>query len=969
SLMAFVANLCVLMPHCFFLISSDVACYLFCPAIGLKNFLRISVEVSRAANEERAEIPDKYTSLRKGLNCRMTPVVEALFAENPTQERRGNAYSLNRVEIIGGVANDPVYKTAKNDRPYAILNVITNSRQRLANGEFREQSERHTVTAFGRTAEFVANNIKRGQRVLVNARLHYTGGQLDEQGIRSPRQTHLHAETVQPLARGGGGMNRAGASLLTCVPRQVPFIRQNQPNAGKRVFIISNNSTKTMEQYMTKINKIGFAGVAKENVINPAVVMAAYFRDRADYAGQPVYLLGTENLKKTLETIGNVRCFGTGPDYLSDHTDHDFIHEMDLSVIPKAVVCSYDSHLSYPKIMKAANFLKRSEVEFLVTNEDYTFPGPNPDIVIPGSGCTSAAIRAVSGRTPTVFGKPHKPIADFLTNSQHIDPKTTVMFGDRLDTDIQFANENGFASCLMLTGVHSLEDVKKAEQRGDKHLVPTFSTTSATWKDQDGKVAKAEETTPKPPQQQGWISKLLSGQQLDPTGWQKQSHSSLLSTSEHIYEFATHNFRPGEKQQYLDAFGNYKEELEGKLPTLELVGSWTVSYGRTKDQAVHLWRHNKGYKDVDSSIQLHSSDSAVSAADAEVAKLCGRRKNIIVKSFSYWREPEQRPPSHIYELRSYVLTPGSMMEWASAWAQGISYRRDANQDVGGFFAQIGQLYIVYHIWAYSSMSARHETRHATWAKPGWDATVAYTDKLKSYTTNSNNIEDEADFYEREIEKYMQQSLDSTERSRRHLENSEKIGAQTAQDLLEQREKLERTERNLDEIHRTTQITQRNLNSLKSVFGGFFKNKFSRKPQEGPIEQMPQSKSASRLSETVGEIGGTGGSTASFSGSGSTGVPQTTLSEASRNAIKGTRWEVMDNQIDENLGKEVDEQNQLLDRIQVKADRNDAIVRVQDKQMQKILGSETKNEESTSMTPSIDSSTKMSLAMKAASLFR
>ncbi|EPB76230.1 single-strand binding family protein [Ancylostoma ceylanicum] len=86
--------------------------------------------------------------------------VEALFAENP-QERRGNAYSMNRVEIVGGVANDPVFKTAKNDRPYTILNVITNSRLRLASGEFRDQSERHTITAFGRTAEFVAKNIKK----------------------------------------------------------------------------------------------------------------------------------------------------------------------------------------------------------------------------------------------------------------------------------------------------------------------------------------------------------------------------------------------------------------------------------------------------------------------------------------------------------------------------------------------------------------------------------------------------------------------------------------------------------------------------------------------------------------------------------------------------------------------------------------------------------------------------------------
>lgn len=66
--------------------------------------------------------------------------------------------------------------------------------------------------------------------------------------------------------------------------------------------------------------------------------------------------------------------------------------------------------------------------------------------------------------------------------------------------------------------------------------------------------------------------------------------------------------------------------------------------------------------------------------------------------------------------------------------------------------------------------------------------------------------------------------------------------------------------------------------------------------------MPQSKSASKLADTVGEVN-TGGSSASFSGTAS--GPQPTLSESSRNAIKGTRWEAMDNQIDENLGEWLD----------------------------------------------------------------
>lgn len=257
----------------------------------------------------------------------------------------------------------------------------------------------------------------------------------------------------------------------TPVPGAIDFIA-TLLGAGKRVYIISNNSTKTLDQYMSKIARIGFGAVTKENVISPAIVLASYLGSRLEYAGQPVYLMGTESLKTMLETIGKVRCFGTGPDHFSNYTTHDFINDMEFPMIPKAVVCSYDPHLSYPKVMKAANFLKRKEVEFFVTNEDYTFPGPNPDIVIPGAGSTSVVVKAVSGRTPTVFGKPHKAMADFLKKNGHVDAAKTVMFGDRLDTDIQFANDNGFTSCMMLTGVHSLDDVKKAEQRGERNLVP-----------------------------------------------------------------------------------------------------------------------------------------------------------------------------------------------------------------------------------------------------------------------------------------------------------------------------------------------------------------------------------------------------------------------------------------------------------------------------------------------------------------
>ncbi|KAL4003339.1 SNARE domain family protein [Acanthocheilonema viteae] len=255
--------------------------------------------------------------------------------------------------------------------------------------------------------------------------------------------------------------------------------------------------------------------------------------------------------------------------------------------------------------------------------------------------------------------------------------------------------------------------------------------------------------------------------------------------------------------------------------------------------------------------------------------------------------------------------------------------------------------------------------------------------VKSYTTmNSNNddgsIEDVVNFYERELERYMQESLDSTERSRKNLEQSEQIGIATAQDLLTQREKLEHTEKNLDNIDRTTKMTQRNLNSLKSVFGGFFKNKFSRAPKEEPL--MVPLKSDLVLGNTVDKLSGVTKAGSSYVG-GVVSASGPTLSESSRATIKGTRWEAMDNEIDSNLdsmssqlarlrmlgeaiGEEVDSQNEMLDRIQVKAERTNTRVKDQDKQMKKLLGSADKDEMQPSL-PSVSKKRIMYSAVKSA----
>uniref|UniRef100_A0A914CUZ5 NIPSNAP domain-containing protein n=1 Tax=Acrobeloides nanus TaxID=290746 RepID=A0A914CUZ5_9BILA len=249
----------------------------------------------------------------------------------------------------------------------------------------------------------------------------------------------------------------------------------------------------------------------------------------------------------------------------------------------------------------------------------------------------------------------------------------------------------------------------------------------------DSGKEKNEPSEKKPIEEQksqgGWISRILTGTPYNPEGV-KQSHSSLLAVSDAIYELQTQDSISGQRDQYLAKYKTYANEVQNAVPGLELFGSWIVLYGN-QDQAVHLWKYTGGYTDVNKFIKASQENNALRAADKEAAQFCRRRRNVLTKPFSYWGDPKPRDPSHIYDLRSYVLKPGTMIEWGNAWAKGITYRRDFNQDVGGFFAQVGQLYMVFHIWAYKDMIARNETRQQTWSKPGWDNTVAYTVPLLS----------------------------------------------------------------------------------------------------------------------------------------------------------------------------------------------------------------------------------------------
>uniref|UniRef100_A0A8D3BVS6 Nipsnap homolog 2 n=1 Tax=Scophthalmus maximus TaxID=52904 RepID=A0A8D3BVS6_SCOMX len=221
-----------------------------------------------------------------------------------------------------------------------------------------------------------------------------------------------------------------------------------------------------------------------------------------------------------------------------------------------------------------------------------------------------------------------------------------------------------------------------------------------------------------------WFKSLFV-RKVDP---RKDAHSHVLAKKEdsNLYKIQFHNVKP-------ECLDDYNELCEDVLPSIhanpdypcELVGTWNTWYGE-QDQAVHLWRYRGGYPALTEVMNKLRQNKDFMDYRSERGKMLLSRRNQLLLEFSFWNEPVPRSGPNIYELRSYQLRPGTMIEWGNYWARAIDIRQQNHEAVGGFFSQIGSLYTVHHLWAYKDLQSREDTRNAAWQREGWDEVVYYT---------------------------------------------------------------------------------------------------------------------------------------------------------------------------------------------------------------------------------------------------
>ena len=104
---------------------------------------------------------------------------------------------------------------------------------------------------------------------------------------------------------------------------------------------------------------------------------------------------------------------------------------------------------------------------------------------------------------------------------------------------------------------------------------------------------------------------------------------------------------------------------------------------------MHLWKY-RNYSDFSETFQRLKGDATYQQFNGKLAKLIKQRENQICLSFTFWGEPEARTQSpHIYEMRSYSLKPGTLIEWGNNWSRGIRNRMDYR--VAGMFTQVNHV--------------------------------------------------------------------------------------------------------------------------------------------------------------------------------------------------------------------------------------------------------------------------------------
>jgi len=221
--------------------------------------------------------------------------------------------------------------------------------------------------------------------------------------------------------------------------------------------LVTNNSSRTPAQYVRKLAGMGITTTA-DHILNSAIAAARHIADRQP--GASVFAIGGPGVKEAAVTHGL-----------------EFHNEADTEAVDYVVV-GWDRDLTWGKLATATRLILDGAT-FIGTNPDKTFP--LEDALAPGNGAQTAALTAATGIEPIMAGKPAGPLYQQAMQLMHTTPETTLVLGDRLDTDILGGIRLGMPTALLLTGISQTHELEHSPIRPTT-VIKDLPTLVQTWR-------------------------------------------------------------------------------------------------------------------------------------------------------------------------------------------------------------------------------------------------------------------------------------------------------------------------------------------------------------------------------------------------------------------------------------------------------------------------------------------------------
>jgi HAD superfamily hydrolase (TIGR01450 family) len=196
--------------------------------------------------------------------------------------------------------------------------------------------------------------------------------------------------------------------------------------AGKRLYVLTNNSTDSVETIHRRLAEFRIP-VNLDEILSSGLLTADYLFTR--YGKVAYFLVGETGLDSEMKKYGHRRTTGHGADF---------------------VVVGLDREVTYEKLDTAVR-LVRDGSGLVATHSSRLYMYKTGPAM--ATGPIVKAIEYGSGKRATLIGKPSPLMFSMALRRAGCSKADAVMVGDQVDTDIAGAARAGIDSILVTSGV------------------------------------------------------------------------------------------------------------------------------------------------------------------------------------------------------------------------------------------------------------------------------------------------------------------------------------------------------------------------------------------------------------------------------------------------------------------------------------------------------------------------------------